>query len=833
MSLSKLGGSHTNVKKLLSEKLQQKADDTSKTTGWFLDLVNILTIDRRYNVKLSHMTVNGATLKWLVIMRSIAVDNDPTLVQLKICSNRSYNFQVHHVTKLSGTFTETLPRNNLDVHDMLEYLTNDDYAVCPGILDYSKFKEKIKFDSKHARVWKDKDRVDSDNCLLWYKPGRRTEAYGAMCDNCRSLWKTLKENLKRAEDLTSPAKANRLTPSSNRGLKFLSPSSRKRRCTRKDQDRRDLKKLLRRMRKTDIELNDEQNDEMIELTQTIENHSKAALCEALDDIGRHDQNKGEVLRKTWELDMCDRRKFTRDQAKNVTGLRGNRWNIVTFRLALSVYIRSTSAYNALKSFPMLNLPSISTLRKFMKDKLHAAGECDVYLADQKQRYLKKQENLQKNGQPTPDGFGLLIFDEVKVMAGIMWNSKSNAIIGYAMTPDELHSLHDIYFSLNSDSDVKSNYMLQFLWRDLCADFDVMGPYYSSATGMENKILVACIIDAMQKLHKYGFKTKVLMCDGASSNLTALKGFMGHKGCFGFKKKEDGQISHAIDPTFYNPYTNESVFVMICPTHQLKNMIAQLYASRKSGTKSFEKDEVQFGWAAIQSVYQWNLDQAKSGHTLPVPGLKLSYVVRDSWTRLNVRPAKLMQQDTMLSALKIFAQRTTHQGARASIDMTVQYLTACNKMFEGGILSCMAVRTDKKTALDNILEGYSFFEQWLTGLLSQQEGYNPGDSQQKLFLAWQTWDLLRIMVFGFSKFCDDFFEKYDGKFFIIPKRLNGSAIETLFSQFKHLTGGKLSSTNYATARAAYLMKVDIHGRHSGETDYRNVDLYLRESEMSNH
>lgn len=394
MSLSKIGVTESSVRKLLSEKLQRKAEEKCKTTGWFQDLVDLLKSDSRYQDKLSHVTVNGTTLKWLVVMRSVS-KCDPTLVQLKICSDRSYSFQVHHATKQNGTFPEELPRDNLDVHDMLEYLTNDDYDLCPGILDYSSFKDKIRFDSKHTRIWKEYDRVDSDMCLLWHKPGRRTEAYSSMCDYCSSLMKTLKENLRRAEELSSPEKVKRLTPSSNRAFTFLSPASRKRRCIRKDQDRRDLKKVLRRMRKTDVELNDTQTDEMIELTQTIENHNKTALNEVLDDIGKHDENKREVLRRTWELDLCDRKKFTKDQIKNVTGFRGNRWNMITFRLALSVFIRSTSAYNALKSFPLLNLPSINTLRKFMREKLHAAGECDIYLADQKKRYKKKRKSTQR------------------------------------------------------------------------------------------------------------------------------------------------------------------------------------------------------------------------------------------------------------------------------------------------------------------------------------------------------------------------------------------------------------------------------------------------------
>ena len=83
---------------------------------------------------------------------------------------------------------------------------------------------------------------------------------------------------------------------------------------------------------------------------------------------------------------------------------------------------------------------------------------------------------------------------------------------------------------------------------------------------------------------------------------------------------------------------------------------------------------------------------------------------------------------------------------------------------------------------------------------------------------------------FHDFCQDFFGQYGDNFYITPKRFNGNAIETLFSQYKYITGSKLSATNYATARASYLMRVDIHGRHHGESDYRNVPLYLRQAEL---
>ena len=52
--------------------------------------------------------------------------------------------------------------------------------------------------------------------------------------------------------------------------------------------------------------------------------------------------------------MKDRKDFTEDQQKNTTGARGNRWNMITIRSALSVYIRSTAAYKALRNFNILN-----------------------------------------------------------------------------------------------------------------------------------------------------------------------------------------------------------------------------------------------------------------------------------------------------------------------------------------------------------------------------------------------------------------------------------------------------------------------------------------------
>ena len=84
-----------------------------------------------------------------------------------------------------------------------------------------------------------------------------------------------------------------------------------------------------------------------------------------------------------------------------------------------------------------------------------------------------------------------------------------------------------------------------------------------------------------------------------------------------------------------------------------------------------------------------------------------------------------------------------------------------------------------------------------------------------------WDLLRIDVFGFKGFCQWFLNTYP-TYFISPLRLSGSAIESLFSQYKYCAGGKLDSVNYTTSRAAHLVKQVNADRHSG-IGYRDENL----------
>ena len=71
----------------------------------------------------------------------------------------------------------------------------------------------------------------------------------------------------------------------------------------------------------------------------------------------------------------------------------------------------------------------------------------------------------------------------------------------------------------------------------------------------------------------------------------------------------------------------------------------------------------------------------------------------------------------------------------------------------------------------------------------------------------------------------FFKTYP-TYFIAPLRLSGSSVESLFSQYKHSSGGKLDAVNYVTSRAAHLVKQSVTTHHSGK-QYRDESLNIIE------
>ena len=72
------------------------------------------------------------------------------------------------------------------------------------------------------------------------------------------------------------------------------------------------------------------------------------------------------------------------------------------------------------------------------------------------------------------------------------------------------------------------------------------------------------------------------------------------------------------------------------------MVNQLWASQDKGAKDFILDGKHFGWAAIEDMWLREKKRRDNMGIRLVPKLVKAYVDRDAWTKLNVKPAKIMQ-----------------------------------------------------------------------------------------------------------------------------------------------------------------------------------------------
>ena len=244
--------------------------------------------------------------------------------------------------------------------------------------------------------------------------------------------------------------------------------------------------------------------------------------------------------------------------------------MITFRLALAIYTRSPSAYEALRGFGILQLPGVSTLKTFTSFNVDNSGFNEDQLSYAREQYDRMVAEKKAAGELVPFSEGILVFDEVKVGLKVHYHAKTGKFVGLAMSSDELGSLHDVYQTLQPDHKTqKASYILQYLWRCTASNFDILGPYYSSAGGVKAKYILSTLYDTIHIFQLYGFVTKVIVCDGASNNLAAIKMLTGFgSGAYGNKPLRSCVDIHEVQAWFINPYTNNKVFTIVCPSHQV-------------------------------------------------------------------------------------------------------------------------------------------------------------------------------------------------------------------------------------------------------------------------
>jgi len=135
-------------------------------------------------------------------------------------------------------------------------------------------------------------------------------------------------------------------------------------------------------------------------------------------------------------------------------------------------------------------------------------------------------------------------------------------------PKNLLALWCVHKCVRRFSSAKTSYILQFPWRDLTSPFDVIGPYFTCVSSWDHKFLLECVMRTIQALTLHQVHVRVLVCDGASSNLASWN-FCGYE--HEQLPLADGEDQFAVSASFQNPYEDDEdqqVFVVISPLHQV-------------------------------------------------------------------------------------------------------------------------------------------------------------------------------------------------------------------------------------------------------------------------
>ena len=135
-------------------------------------------------------------------------------------------------------------------------------------------------------------------------------------------------------------------------------------------------------------------------------------------------------------------------------------------------------------------------------------------------------------------------------------------------------------------------------------------------------------------------------------------------------------------------------------------MAALYSSRRTGKKKFNLVIFILG-GRLLLVYMIEKShgqrEGRRGECLTYcPAMCIVIRGQDSTSRRQ----KIIQNHEIAELKEYIHTESPH--VLSSQDLTVQYLQACNKMFENGLLSYTPIRSTDSTVLHNIDEGFHFF-----------------------------------------------------------------------------------------------------------------------------
>jgi hypothetical protein len=175
--------------------------------------------------------------------------------------------------------------------------------------------------------------------------------------------------------------------------------------------------------------------------------------------------------------------------------------------------------------------------------------------------------------PTPrrrQFLGQLEFDEVYLIAGVCFNSKTHEIVGFAGDFErDICGLEDLYFLVeDGEKEVpeEATRILQFCWKDLHSKCCIMGPWFDTTGSMSAETLLVIFWEVLRAFSDVGLDVMLVVADGCQTNLSLVKLLCGIHKDPAFPEFE------LYNTSCLNPLTGMLMFFITDPPHMCTQLL---------------------------------------------------------------------------------------------------------------------------------------------------------------------------------------------------------------------------------------------------------------------
>jgi hypothetical protein len=186
---------------------------------------------------------------------------------------------------------------------------------------------------------------------------------------------------------------------------------------------------------------------------------------------------------------------------------------------------------------------------------------------------------------------------------------------------------------------------------------------------------------------------------------------------------------------------------------------------------------------------------------------------------------------MIAELKSYADSHPSPPDRDAILDCAAYLESIHQLFKLGAISEDKIRSIYSSPMQNMVAGLAFLKTWYQKV-HQTNNFCSAYEKMRAFLSSDTFDAVRFVVYGFKMLVANFFAKFPNDY-LIPKRLTGSPVESIFSSLRYYSAGQLTSINYdctllrlSNMQQTHLQNVKRKSQHGDDAEYRNQQISFK-------